>query len=109
VADVFPCSFLRWLLRVSGERDLLFRTTQLIRRYNAKSHQAKCNQFSVEIRISKNAIEKELINVNEDRHCVTQLVKDHGGHLVNQPTNVFMSLTSRNFLTKKSWSTDSYR
>jgi len=28
---------------------------------------------------------RELITVNNNCHCVTILVKVHGGHLVNQP------------------------
>jgi len=47
--------------------------------------QLKNRQLSVEIKINGNTMVRELIKVNEDCHCVTGLVKDRGGHLVNQP------------------------
>jgi len=53
------------------ERDLLFHMTQLISRYNAKSHYAKSNEFSVEVIITENTMAKELINVNKYCHFVT--------------------------------------
>jgi len=42
----------------------------------------RSNQLSVEIRITENAKARESINVNKDGRI--GLVKDHGGHLVNQ-------------------------
>ena len=55
------------------ERDLLFHMTQpIIIRYNAKSHHAKSNQFSVEIRMNESTVAEELTNVNSDCHCVTK-------------------------------------